>query len=258
MKYNFSLSQWEAPKAVITTQSHFIMSKHGKKYEAAVKLTEGKTAYTIDEAIGLLKNTSTTKFDPSCEIHIRLGVDPTHADQMVRSTVALPHGTGKKVRVIAFVGEDKVKEATAAGASRAGMEDLINDISKGFLDFDVAVATPDAMKNLGKIAKILGTKGLMPNPKAGTVTVEIAKTIGEIIKGKVEYRTDKQGQIHQIFGKASFNEPDLKANFITFVKAVTDNKPAAVKGTYIKNISVANSMGPGITLDVSDVMSAVK
>ncbi len=234
------------------------MSKHGKKYVAAAKLLEGKTTYTLDEAVALLKKTSTTKFDSSCEVHMRLGVDPTHAEQMVRSTVPLPNGTGRQVRVIAFVSEEKAKEAKAAGAERAGMEDLIEDITKGFMDFDVAVATPDAMKSLGKIAKILGTKGLMPNPKAGTVTVEIGKTIGEIKKGKVEYRTDKQAQIHQIFGKASFGEQQLKENLIAFVKAVSDSKPAAVKGTYIKNVSVATSMGPGITLDLPDLMAALK
>jgi large subunit ribosomal protein L1 len=234
------------------------MSHHGKKYIAAAKLLEGVTVCSPDEAVAFLKKTATTKFDPSCEIHMRLGVDPTHADQMVRSTVALPNGTGKTVRVIAFVAEDKIKDAKAAGAQKAGMEDLIDEISKGYLDFDVAVATPDAMKSLGKIAKILGTKGLMPNPKAGTVTTEIAKTIGEIRKGKVEYRTDKQGQIHQIFGKASFSDQQLKENLIAFVKAVSDNKPAGVKGNYIKNIGVANSMGPGITLDLPAMMAALK
>jgi large subunit ribosomal protein L1 len=234
------------------------MPKHGKKYLAAAKLLEGKTACDLDEAVGLLKKTATTKFDPSCEIHIRLGVDPTHADQMVRSTVALPHGTGKHVRVIAFVSEEKVKEAKAAGALKAGMEELIDEIQKGFLDFDVAVAMPDAMKHLGKIAKILGTKGLMPNPKAGTVTMEIAKTISEIKKGKVEYRTDKQAQIHQIFGKASFTEQNLKENLIAFIKAINDSKPSTIKGTYMKNISVATSMGPGIRLDVQKVMAALK
>lgn len=225
---------------------------------AAAKLLEGKTIYTLDEAVALLKKTSTTKFDSSCEVHMRLGVDPTHAEQMVRSTVALPNGTGRSVRVIAFVGEDKAKEAKTAGADKAGMEDLIDDITKGWLEFDVAVATPEAMKSLGKIAKILGTKGLMPNPKAGTVTTDIGKTIGEIKKGKVEYRTDKQAQIHQIFGKASFGEQQLRENLVAFVKAVSDNKPAAVKGTYIKNISVACSMGPGITLDLPSVMAALK
>ncbi len=234
------------------------MAKHGKKHQAAAKLLEGKSTYTVDEALALLKKTSPTKFDASCEIHMRLGVDPTHAEQMVRSTVALPNGTGKTLRVIAFVSEDKAKEAKAAGAEKAGMEELIDEISKGYLNFDVAVATPDAMKNLGKIAKILGTKGLMPNPKAGTVTTEVAKTIGEIKKGKVEYRTDKQGQIHQIFGKVSFGEQQLKENLVAFVKAINDSKPAAVKGTYIKNVSVASSMGLGITLDLADMMAAVK
>ena len=234
------------------------MAKHGKKYLEAVKLLEGKGACDLDEAVGLLKQTAKTKFDASCEIHMRLGVDPTHADQMVRSTVPLPHGTGKEVRVIAFVGEDKAKEAKAAGALKAGMEELIDEIQKGFLGFDVAVATPDAMKSLGKIAKILGTKGLMPNPKAGTVTMEVGKTIGEIKKGKVEYRTDKQAQIHQIFGKASFSEQNLKENLIAFIKAVVDNKPSSVKGVYIKNISVATTMGPGVTLDLQKVMAAVK
>lgn len=234
------------------------MAKHGKKYLAAKKVLEGVTACDLDEAVALLKKTATTKFDASCEIHMRLGVDPTHADQMARSTVALPNGTGKDVRVIAFVAEDKVKEAQAAGAIKAGMEDLIEEIQKGFLDFDVAVATPEAMKSLGKIAKILGTKGLMPNPKAGTVTIEIGKTVSEIKKGKVEYRTDKQAQIHQIFGKSSFEAGKLKENLVAFIKAVVDNKPPSVKGNYVRNISVATTMGPGIKLDLPKVMAAIK
>lgn len=241
------------------------MPKHGKKYRAAAvtihessTLQAQKIAYELDKAIELLKKTAITKFDSSCEIHLRLGVNTAHADQMVRSTVALPHGTGKEVKVIAFVAEDKVKEALAAGAIKAGMEELIGEIQKGFLGFDVVVATPDAMKNLGKIAKILGTKGLMPNPKAGTVTMEIGKTIGEIKKGKVEFRTDKQGQIHQIFGKTSFGEAELKANLIAFIKAIVETKPATVKGTYIRNISVATTMGPGIRLNLQKVMGSLK
>jgi len=234
------------------------MKKHGKKYVNAKKLVDANASFGLDEAVALLRKTATTKFAGSCEIHMRLGVDPTHADQMARSTVALPHGTGKDVRVVAFVNEDRVKEAKEAGAVKAGMDDLIEEIQKGFLDFDTAVATPDAMKNLGKIAKILGTQGLMPNPKAGTVTIEIGKTIKEIKKGKVEYRTDKQGQIHQIFGKTSFDEPQLKENLTAFIKAVVDNKPASVKGTYVQNISVATTMGPGIRLDLAKVMEAIK
>ena len=230
----------------------------GKKYVNAVKAMEKDTASSIEEAVKLLKKTAVTKFDSSLELHFRLGVDPTHADQMVRSTIVLPHGTGKSVRVLAFVPEDKVKEAKAAGADKAGMEELIEEISKGVIDFDVAVATPDAMKNLSKIAKILGTKGLMPNPKAGTVSMEIGKTIEEIKKGRIEYRTDKNGQIHQIFGKASFSEDKIADNLKAFIKAVVDSKPATVKGSYMQNISVATTMGPGIKLDLSKVLAEIK
>jgi large subunit ribosomal protein L1 len=234
------------------------MPKKGKKYLAAAKKVEGIEAVSIEEAVKLLKETSITKFDSSCEIHMKLGIDPTHADQLVRSTVALPHGTGKQIRVIAFVNDDRVKEAKDAGATKAGLDDLIEEVSKGFLDFDVAVATPDVMKNLSKIAKILGTKGLMPNPKAGTVTPELAKTISEIKKGRVEYRTDKLAQIHQIFGKVSFSEDQLKENFKALLKAIVDSKPATVKGSYITNISVATTMGPGIRLDVQKAMAEIK
>jgi len=226
----------------------------GKKYLAAAKLVEGVGEVNVKKAVELLKKTTTTKFDSSCEIHINLGIDPTHADQLVRSTITLPNGTGKSPRVIAFVADDKVKEAKDAGAIKAGLETLIEDISKGFLDFDIAVATPDVMRHLGKIAKTLGTKGLMPNPKAGTVTPEIGKTVSEIMKGRMEYRTDKLGQIHNIFGKVSFSEDQLVENLNAFLKAVNDAKPAAVKGTFMKSISVTTSMGPGINLNVSEVL----
>lgn len=234
------------------------MAHHGKKYREAVKKLEGVTSCDLEQAIKLLKQTATTKFDSSCEIHVRLGVDVTQADQMVRSTISLPHGTGKAVRVIAFVSDDKAKEAKAAGAIKAGMDELIEEIVKGFLDFDVAIATPDAMKSLGKVARILGTKGLMPNPKAGTVTMEVAKTIAEIKKGRVEFRTDKLGQIHQIFGKVSFSEDQLKDNLKAFIRIISETKPSAVKGTYIQNISVATTMGPGMKLDLPKVMAALK
>lgn len=214
--------------------------------------------YTMDEACELLKKTATTKFDSSCELHVKLGVDVTQAEQMVRSTVSLPHGTGKNVRVIAFVNENQAKEAKEAGAIKAGLDELIEEILKGWLEFDVAVASPEVMKNLGKVAKTLGTKGLMPNPKAGTVTPDIGKTIAELKKGRVEFRTDKQAQMHNIFGKASFSAADLKTNLKALLKAIVDTKPAAAKGTYIEALSVATTMGPGIKLDLPATMAEVK
>jgi large subunit ribosomal protein L1 len=227
----------------------------GKKYENAAKMVDVNKLYNLDEACELLKKTATTKFDSSCEVHFKLGVDTKQADQLVRATVALPNGTGKDVRVIAFVNEAQVKEAKEAGAVKAGLDELVEEILKGYLDFDVAVASPDVMKNLGKVAKTLGTKGLMPNPKAGTVTPEIGKTIAELKKGRVEFRTDKQSQIHNAFGKVSFSAADLKGNLKAIIKAVVDTKPSGVKGNYILGISVATTMGPGIKLDLPAVMA---
>ena len=229
------------------------MAKRGKKYKAAAEKLANLGVVDAETAVKLLKDTSVTKFDSSCEIHMRLGVDPTHADQMVRGTISLPHGTGKEVRVIAFVPDDKVKEAKAAGAVDAGLEELIEKVNKGFLDFDIAVATPDSMKELGKIARVLGPKGLMPNPKAGTVTPDIGKTVESIKKGRVEFRTDKMGQIHQIFGKVSFSDSQLKENLDAFLKAVMDAKPSASKGTYVKNVALTTTMGPSVKLDVSSL-----
>lgn len=230
----------------------------GKKYSKAAEMVDRNKFYTMDEACELLKKTATTKFDSSCELHVKLGVDVTQAEQMVRSTVSLPNGTGKDVRVIAFVNENQAKEAKEAGAIKAGLDELIEEILKGWLEFDVAVASPEVMKNLGKVAKTLGTKGLMPNPKAGTVTPDIGKTIAELKKGRVEFRTDKQAQMHNIFGKASFSAADLKANLKTLLKAIIDSKPTAAKGTYIENLSVATTMGPGIKLDLPAAMAEVK
>lgn len=218
-------------------------------------MVDPNKSYSLDEACELLKKTATTKFDSSCELHVKLGVDVKQADQLSRSTVSLPHGTGKDVRVIAFVNENKLKEAKDAGAVKAGLDDLIEEISKGWMDFDVAVASPDVMKNLGKVAKTLGTKGLMPNPKAGTVSPEIGKTISELKKGRVEFRTDKQGQMHNAFGKVSFSAADLKENVKALIKAIVEAKPATAKGTYIVNISLATTMGPGIKLDVPSVLA---
>lgn len=230
----------------------------GKKYQKVSELVDSKKAYELNEAISLLKKTSITKFDSSCEVHLKLGVNVTKADQLVRSTVELPHGTGKEVRVIAFVNENQVKEAKEAGAIKAGLDELIEDITKGFLGFDVAVASPDVMKNLGKIAKILGIKGLMPNPKAGTVTTDIGNTIKSLKKGRVEFRTDKLGQIHNSFGKVSFNEDQLRDNLKVLLKAIHEAKPAAAKGTFIKNISLATTMGPGITLNINTILATLK
>jgi large subunit ribosomal protein L1 len=232
--------------------------KHGKKYKEAAKLID-KATYGLDEAIELLKKTSVTKFDSSCEVHFKLGVDPRQADQNIRTTVALPHGTGKDVRVIAFVADENVKEAKAAGAVEAGTDELIKNITeKGWLEFDVAVATPDQMKDLGKIAKVLGQKRLMPNPKAGTVTPDFAKAIADLKKGKVEIRLDKEANAHNLFGKVSFDSDKLKENLSVIVKAIIDAKPATSKGTYIKGLSLATSMGPGIRLDIQSVTAELK
>lgn len=233
------------------------MSKHGKKYREVKKLIDKQT-YTIDEATTLLKKTSVTKFDSSCEVHFNLGVDPTKAEQNIRMSCSLPHGTGKNIRVVAFVAEADVKAAKAAGAIKAGTEELIKEIEEGWTDFDVAVATPDQMKSIGKIAKILGQKGLIPNPKAGTVSQDAIKVIEELRKGKIEIRVDKDGNLHNIFGKVSFDNAKLKENLLTLVKAVHEAKPANSKGTYLKSITVTTSMGPGIPLDVNAAVAETR
>lgn len=232
------------------------MKHHGKKYREVKKLLE-KPTYGFSEAVGLLKKTSFTKFDASCEVHLKLGLDPKQADQLIRGTVVMPHGTGKSVRVIAFVPEALVKTAKNAGAVEAGLDDLVEKITKGWFDFDQAVATPEMMKSLGKVAKTLGQKGLMPNPKAGTVTTDIAKTIGEIIKGKVEFRMDKLANLHNIFGKVSFEESKLEENLKTFLRAIVQSKPAGAKGIFIKSITLTTTMGPGIRLDVGETMKSL-
>jgi large subunit ribosomal protein L1 len=225
------------------------MSKHGKKYVEAKALVDKET-YLVDEAIELLKKTSKTKFDATAELHMKLNVDPKHADQNVRGTVALPHGTGREVRVVAFVDESGVKAAKEAGAVAAGTKELIEKINGGWLEFDIAVADPSQMKELGKVAKILGTKGLMPNPKAGTVTMDISKTIKEIKKGKIEFRIDKLANLHTLFGKVSFDAAKLKENLLAVVRAVVEAKPASVKGIYLTSITLTSTMGPGIHMDI--------
>lgn len=233
------------------------MSKHGKKYlEAQALIT--KPLYDVEEAVALLKQTSKTKFDSTCEVHFKLGVDPKQADQNIRGTVPLPHGTGKTVRVIAFVDEGGVKAALAAGATEAGTAALIEKIEKGWLDFDVAVADPSQMRDLGKVAKTLGTKGLMPNPKAGTVTPDVPKAIEEIKKGRLEFRVDKLANIHTVFGKVSFTEAQLKDNLLAVAKAIVDAKPASSKGVYLQSVTLTTTMGPGIHLEPSKVTAATK
>ncbi|MCD6109750.1 50S ribosomal protein L1 [bacterium] len=228
------------------------MAKRSKNYRAAKELLENKEFFSIDEALPILLKTSKTKFDESCEIHMKLGINPKHADQLVRGTLIMPNGTGKKVNVIAIVPDEKIKEAKDAGAIEAGNTDLIDKINSGWMDFDVVVATPSIMKEVGKIAKTLGQKGLMPNPKSGTITDDVKQVIEEIIKGKIEYRNDKQGNLHNVFGKISFGEAKLKENLKSYIRAVVDAKPVGVKGVYIQSITITTTMGPGIHLNVQE------
>ncbi len=226
------------------------MSKHGKNYREARKLIE-KEAYPIDEALELLKKTSNTKFDATCEVHFKLGLDPKQADQNIRTSIALPHGTGKDVKVVAFVSEGDIKAAKAAGAFEAGTEDLVKKIEKGWTDFDIAVAVPDQMRDIAKVAKTLGQKRLMPSPKSGTVTPDFEKAIADLKKGKVELRVDKDANLHNIFGKVSFDDAKLKENLKILIKAVLDVKPASSKGIYVRSLTLTTSMGPGIPLDIN-------
>lgn len=231
--------------------------KTGKKYQAALAKVDREKLYSLEEAIKLTKETSTTKFDGSVEIHLNLGIDPKQAEQQVRDVVALPHGTGKTVRVVAFVPEDKVKEAKDAGAIEAGNTELIQKVEKGWMDFDKAIATPDMMKDLAKIARLLGQAGKMPNPKAGTVTPDVAKTVAEIMKGQVEYRNDKLANLHNVVGKVSFDDAKLAENIKVYLKAVNDKKPEKMKGTYVRSITLASTMGPGIKVEVNETLSAL-
>lgn len=222
--------------------------KYARKYREAVALVEKTKEYTVNEAIDLMKKTSTTKFDSSIEIHVKLNIDVQNSEQQVRGSVVLPAGTGKTKKVLAIVGNAKEAEAKKAGADFVGGEELIAKIEKGWMEFEVVVATPDMMPKLGKIGKILGTKGLMPNPKVGTVTNDIAKVVEGIKKGMVEYRPDKTGAIHTVIGKVSFTEKDLETNYNALMDAIIKAKPSGVKGTYIKGISLATTMGPGVKI----------
>ncbi len=226
--------------------------KDTKRFGAAKKLIDRSKSYGVDEAMALVKQTATAKFDETIEVSIRLGVDPRHADQMVRGVVVLPHGTGKTKKVLVFAKGDKATEAQNAGADYVGGEEMVDKIIKeNFFDYDVCVATPDMMRFLGKLGKVLGPKGLMPNPKSGTVTTDIATAVNEIKAGKVEYRVDKTAIIHVPVGKASFDAEKLAENFNTLMAAIIKAKPASAKGTYVKSVVLSSTMGPGIKMITS-------
>ena len=226
--------------------------KKGKRYLEAAKLVEKSKLYDLEEAAELVKKTSNAKFDETIEAHLKLGVDGRHADQQVRGAVVLPHGTGKEVKVLVFAKGDKVDEALAAGADYAGGEELVPKIqNEGWLDFDVVIATPDMMGVVGRLGRVLGPKGLMPNPKAGTVTPDVAKAIADVKAGKIEYRLDKAKIIHVPVGKASFTEEQIADNFKALLDAVIKAKPAAAKGQYLRSVTIASTMGPGIKINAT-------
>ncbi|MFH1861153.1 MAG: 50S ribosomal protein L1 [bacterium] len=225
------------------------MSKIGKKLSQAMGMIDKTKVYEVDEAIDLAKKASFVKFDESVDVSIKLGVNPKHADQQVRSTVVLPHGTGKKVRIAVFAKGEKALEAEKAGADVIGEKDLIDKIKAGFLDFDVSIATPDMMKDVGQLGKVLGPRGLMPNPKSGTVTMDIERAINEVRRGKIEFRCDSFGIVHSSIGKVSFAIDKLHDNFRAFFLAILKAKPQAVKGQYVRGVDISTTMGPGIKID---------
>lgn len=220
-----------------------------KRLDELSKLVDKNRFYTIDEAIDLVKQTAKAKFDETVEIHIRLGINPKQSDQTIRGTVPLPHGTGKTRRIAVIAKGEKLKEAEASGAEACGAEDLIDKIFKGWLDFDVLVSTPDMMKDISKLGKILGPKGLMPNPKSGTVTFDIQKTVKELKMGRIEYKNDAYGIVHCPVGKASFDKNKLKENIHTLLEALIKSKPPSAKGQYLRSITLSSTMGPGIHID---------
>jgi large subunit ribosomal protein L1 len=226
--------------------------KNGKKYAAAARQVGDKKAYTLQEAVPLVQKIKFAKFDETVEVHMRLGVDPKHADQMVRGTVVLPNGLGKTIRVLVIAGADKVAEAEKAGADIVGGEELVQKIqTESYTDYDAVISTPDMMRSVGRLGKVLGPRGLMPNPKTGTVTADVAKAVQEIKAGKVEFRVDKTGVIHAPVGKTSFDTPKLIENAETLITAVVRAKPAAAKGKYVKSVTLCSTMGPGVPLDVT-------
>jgi large subunit ribosomal protein L1 len=231
------------------------MARHGKKYIEAAKLVDHEKLYSPEEAAELLKQTDYVSFDSSVEIHLRLGVDPRHADQMVRGTVVLPHGTGKIVRVAVFAQGEKAQEALRAGADEVGSEDLVKKIEAGWLEFDVALAAPDTMGMVGRLGKILGRRGLMPNPKSGTITFDLDRAVREVKAGRVEFKVDKSGIIHCSVGKTSFSADQLVANLASLLDAINRARPAGSKGQYLKTLTVASTMGPGIRMDLPALLA---
>jgi large subunit ribosomal protein L1 len=231
------------------------MAKHGKKYQEAAKLVDHERTYPPDEAAELVKQTTTVNFDATIEVHLRLGVDPRHADQMVRGTVVLPNGTGKTVRVAVFAQGEKAQEALRAGADEVGAEDLVKKIEAGWLDFDVALAAPDTMGMVGRLGKILGRRGLMPNPKSGTITFDLERAIKEVKAGRVEFKVDKAGIIHVAVGKASFGAEELVANLATLLDSINRARPSGAKGHYLRSLTIASTMGPGIRVDMPALLA---
>src|SRR5512142_1454354 len=232
------------------------MPDHGKKYQDAVKLVERTRFYPPSDGVELVRKTSYVNFDATVEAHLRLGVDPRHADQMVRGTVVLPHGTGKKIRVIVFAQGDKAQEAMRAGADEVGAEDLVKKVEAGWTEFDVALAAPDVMGMVGRLGRILGRKGLMPNPKSGTITFDLERAIKEVKAGRVEFKVDKGGIIHVPFGKASFEAQQLVENLAALMDAVNHARPSGAKGQYLRTLTIAPTMGPGIRVDIPAVLAA--
>ena len=234
------------------------MSRAGKKYVDATRKFDRDRLYPPAEAFDVLKSLAKRNFDETVEITFRLGIDPRKADQMIRGTVSLPHGTGKAVRVAVFAAGDAAREAQEAGADVVGADDLVARVQEGFLDFDVAIATPDLMSQVGRLGRTLGPRGVMPNPKTGTVTTDVGKTVAEFKAGKVEYRTDRHGNVHVPIGKVSFERDALVANFQSVLDEILRNKPAAAKGRYIKSVSTASTMGPGIRIDPVAAVEATR
>ncbi|HMR44410.1 MAG TPA: 50S ribosomal protein L1 [Saprospiraceae bacterium] len=228
-------------------------SKIPKKRKAVIGKIDKEKFYTLDEAMGLVKNVNTAKFDASVDVHVRLGVDPRKADQALRGTVSLPHGTGKTKRVVVFCSPDKEGEAKAAGADFVGLDDLIQKVQDGWMDFDVAIATPNVMAQVGKVARVLGPRGLMPNPKTGTVTLDVASAVNEVKAGKISFRVDKYGIIHASIGRVSFTPEKLTENALELLHTLNRMKPSTAKGTYMKTITVASTMSPGIRVDAKTI-----